>query len=212
MAHALHTNTNTPSKDPLGWLARTLPWLLIIGGVIGIIASLFLVYDQIQIWKNPGYTPACSLNPIVNCGTVIDSKQGEIAGIPAPFFGLLAFPALITVGVALLASARFARWFWRLMEVGVVGGIVFALWLFWLSMYRVHALCPFCLTVDVAVYTLFWYVTLYNLREGHVKLPAKCQKAVAFTQKHHLDILLAWFVLLIVVILNHFWYYFGQHL
>jgi len=199
-------------QKPLLGLKKVLPWLLIVGSIIGIAASLILTYDQIQVWKDPSYQPACSINPIVSCGTVIDSKQGEIFGIPAPFFGLLAFPALATIGVALLAGAKFARWFWRLIWLGTLGGVIFALWLFWLSLYKVHALCPFCLTVDVAVYTLFWYVSLYVLREKHFTLSKKFGGALEFASKHHLDILILWFVFVIIFILHHFWYYFGQHL
>ncbi len=192
-------------------LENRLPWLLIVGGIIGIVCSLFLVHDQIQIWLNPHYVPSCSLNPVVNCGAVIGSKQGEVFGIPAPFLGLLVFPVLVTTGAAMLAGAKLKRWFWQWIELGMLGGVVFALWLFWLSLYRVHALCPFCMTVDVVVYTLAWYVTLYNLEHGYAILPKRLDSAGQFARKHHLDILLLWFVLLLVFILHHFWYYYGQY-
>lgn len=187
-----------------------LPYLLIIGGIIGIICSIILISDQIKIWESPGFLPSCNLNPIVNCGTVINSKEGEIFGFPAPFFGLMIFPAIATVGVAMLAGARFKTWFWRLLALGMAGSVVFALWLFWLSMYRVHALCPFCLTVDVVIYTLAWYATLYVFNEGHVSLPRQLSKLPALAQRHHLEVLITWFLVLIALILNHFWYYFGQ--
>jgi uncharacterized membrane protein len=193
-------------------LQRVLPWLLIIGGIIGIICSLILTYDQIRVWQNPSYHPACSLNPILSCGNVIDSKQGHIFGIPGPFYGLLAFPVLVTIGVAMLAGARFKRWFWLGLQAGALGGIVYALWLFWLSLFKVHALCPFCLLTDVVVYTTVWYITLYNLEQGTIKLPKSWAKMGNFARRHHLDILLFWFLLLIVFILHHFWYYFDKHL
>lgn len=200
-------NTRSHSR-----LVTALPWMLVVAGVIGIVCSLFLTYDQIQIWKNPNYIPACSLNPIVSCGSVIDSKQGEIFNIPAPFFGLLAFPALATVGATMIAGAKFKRWFWQLTELAGIGGIAFALWLFWLSLYRVHALCPFCLTVDATVYIMVWYLTLYNISEGHISLPKRFVGVGDFARRHHLDILVTWFILIIAFILHHFWYYFGQHL
>ena len=193
-------------------LKKVLPWLLIIGGLIGLVAALILAHDQVEIWKNPSYQPSCNINPIVSCGSVINSKQGEIFSIPAPLFGLLAWPALMALGVALLAGAKFARWLWRLIWLGTLGGLVFALWLFWLSLYKVHALCPFCLTTDVVVYALFWYISLYLFNEKHITLPAKFKKALAFANKHHLDIILFWFVLVIAFILHHFWYYFGKHI
>jgi uncharacterized membrane protein len=194
-------------------LKKVFPYLLVIAGVAGIICSLVLIYDQIQIWENPNYIPACSLNPVVSCGTVINSKEGDIFRIPAPIWGLIAFPVLITVGAAILAGAKFKRWFWLGLQLCITGGVAFALWLFWLSMYRVHALCPFCISVDVVVYTTFWYTTLYNTDQKNIVLgTGRSQQIYAFIRRHHLDILMFWFLILIIWILHHFWYYYGQHL
>jgi uncharacterized membrane protein len=189
-----------------------IPWFLIIGGIICTICSLILTHDQISIWQNPHFVPACDLNPIVSCGTVIAAKQGEIFGIPSMILSLLAFPPVAAIGVAMLAGARFKRWFWWLAELGGIGAIGWALWLFYLSIYHIHALCPFCLTMDATLYTVIWYLTLYNLGEGHIQLPASFDRTVVFARRHHLDILVAWFIILIAFILHHFWYYFGQHL
>lgn len=189
---------------------KALPWLMVIGGIVGIFSSAMLVYDQVKIWQNPGYLPSCNLNPIINCGQVINAHQGDLFGIPAQFFGLLAFPALLTVGVALLAGATFKRWFWLGLQAGAIGGLIFALWLFYVSMYNIRALCPFCLTVDVVVYTLVWYITLYNIQAGHLAIKKKWQSGVNFAMRHHLDILVLWFVLIAVYVVQHFWYYYGQ--
>lgn len=199
-----------PGKNRLT-VARALPYLLIIGSIIGLIASYILIYDQIKIWQNPHFTPACNLNPLVSCGTVINSKQGEVFGVPGPFFGLVGFAASATVGGALLAGARFKRWFWLGLQAGVTIGLAYMLWLFWLSLYRIHALCPFCLTVDVMIYTIFWYVTLYNVDQGHVKLPKGRPTTVySWVRRHHLDLLVLWLVLVAAWILKHFWYYYGK--
>lgn len=208
----MKTPSTTDTTDSRPRLARVLPYLLIIGSSIGIVCSLILVSDQIHIWKNPAYVPACNLNPLVNCGTVINSGQGEIFGIPAPFFGLLLFPVLATIGAAMLAGAKLQHWFWRCLEAGMAGGVVFALWLFFLSLYRVHALCPFCLTVDVVMYTLAWYVTLYSVREGHLPLPGRLTGLADFARRYHLEILVTWLLAVAAFTLQHFWYYFGQHI
>lgn len=193
------------------WKIETaLPWLLVVGGIIGIICSLVLTYDQIQIWINPHYVPACSLNPLINCATVINSNAGHIFGIPGPFFGLLVFPVLTTVGAAMLAGATFKRWFWIGLELGAIGGVAYALWLFWISLYQIHALCPFCLGVDVVVYTLFWYITQYNLKAKNIVMPRQLRAVEKFVRKYHLDLLILWFLILIAYTLKHFWYYYGR--
>ncbi len=194
-------------------LHKALPYILILGGIIGIACSLVLLNDQIRIWENPNYIPSCNFNPIISCGSVISSKQGHIFGLPAPILGLLVFPALVTTGGAILAGARLKRWFWRALELGMIGGVGFALWLFWLSLFRIHALCPFCLGVDAVTYTLFWYITLYNIEANNISLPkGRPQKFYNWVRRHHLDILISWFLLIAAMILKHFWYYYGKHL
>jgi uncharacterized membrane protein len=192
--------------------AKILPWVLVVTGIIGLVCSLVLTHDQIKIWQDPSYIPACSLNPVVSCGSVINSNQGHIFNIPAPFFGLLLFPVLITLGTVLLAGAQIKRWFWLVIEIGAVVGFLFAIWLFFLSVYRIHALCPFCLVTDVAVYTAAWYITLYNIEKGFIQLPKSTRQAGDFVRRHHIDGLIIWLLLLLIFILHHFWYYYGKHL
>lgn len=195
-------------------LQKTLPYILVVTGIIGLICSFIISLDKVKLLENPSFQPSCDLNPIVACGSVMKSAQGSVFGFPNPWIGLAGFAILLTVGMSLLAGAKFKRWFWLGLQTGVVLGLAFAHWLLFESIYRIHALCPYCLTVDVIVITTFWYVTLYNLQNGHIKLPKGtwCKRVLAFVHTHHLDILILWFLVLIAIILNHFWYYFGSHL
>ncbi len=192
-------------------LKMAVPYIILVASSIGLIASIFLVYDQVQIWQNPNYLAPCSLNPVLSCGSVINSKQGHVFGVPAPFLGLLMFPALATVGALLVAGVTLKRWIWLGLQAAVTGGVVFALWLFWVSVYKVHALCPFCLATDVAVYTMAWYVTLYNIEQGYILTSKKLRKTMTFMRVHHLDLLILLFLVITAFILNHFWYYYGQY-
>lgn len=193
-------------------LTKAIPYLLIVGGVIGLICSFIITQDKLNLAENPHFVPSCNLNPIISCGSVMSSKQGSLFGFPNPWIGLAAFAVLVTIGMAILAGAKFKRWFWLGLEAGIVLGVAFAYWLLFESVYRIKALCPYCLTVDVVVITLIWYVTFYNIQEGHIKLPARLIGVSDFARKHHLDILLFWFIILIAVILQHFWYYYGKFL
>lgn len=189
--------------------AKALPWVLIIGGLIGLVSFLVLTFDTINVYKNASYQPACNINPVVACGDVMDSWQADVLGLPNPFIGLMLFPIIITVGAMLLAGAKFKRWFWLLIQAGATLGVVFSYWLLFESIYSINAICPFCVASDVGVITIFWYVTLFNVRAGHIKLPKKYDKLASFTNRHHLDILVLWFLILIAIILQHFWYYYG---
>ncbi len=192
-------------------LDKALPYLLIVLGIIGLMASFIIMFDKIKLLENPNYIPPCSLNPVISCGSVMKSKQAATFGFSNPFIGLAGFAITITIGTSMLAGATFKRWFWVGLEAGTIFGLGFVHFLFFQSVYRIGALCPYCMAVWVVTITTFWYVTLYNLRHGHIKTPAKLTKAVTFIQRHHLDILLFWFIVITGLILHRFWYYFGPH-
>lgn len=194
-------------------LDKALPFILVIGGIIGIICSFIISLDKIKLLENPSFRPNCDLNPIVSCGSVMKSWQGSLFGFPNPWIGLAAFSVLVTIGMAMLAGAKFKRWFWIGLWVGeLIIGMIFAYWLLGQSVFVIHALCPYCLTVDVAVTVLFWYTTLYEIEQKYIKLPKGWQDIAAFARRHHFDILATWFIIIIVIILKHFWYYYGHYL
>lgn len=171
------------------------------------------MYDKVQILNNPGFVPSCNLNPIISCGSVMQSDQANAFGFPNPFIGLAAFPMLATVGAAMLAGARFKRWFWLALNAGLLLGIGFVHWLFFQSVYRIGALCPYCMVVWVSTISSFWYVTLYNIDHKNIVLPFdRIRQAYGWVRRHHFDLLLLWLLVIAGFILKHFWYYYGRHL
>ncbi len=201
------------SVKKLPTFGGVLPYLLVIGGIIGYTASFILMFDKIKILENPHYIPSCSLNPIISCGSVMQSSQANVFGFPNPIIGLGTFAALAVIGIAILAGAKFKRWFWLGLETGLALGLAFAYWLLFESLYRIHALCPYCLAVDVVLIIVFWYVSLYVVDNHYINLSkGQLAKAYSWIRRHHLDILVLWFLILVALILKHFWYYFGKHL
>ena len=198
-----------PAAAAVSNLARFIPWLLVVGGIIGLICAGIIGYDEFKLSLNPHFVPSCNLNPVISCGSVMQSKQAHAFGIPNVFIGLASFGILITCGMALLAGATFKRWFWRGLEAGTIFGLGFVHWLFFETVYRIHALCPYCMAVWAITITTFWYVTLYNLETGAISAPARLKQTL---RRHHLDILVLWFLVVSVLILKHFWYYYGKHL
>jgi len=195
-------------------LERVLPWILIIGSVIGLIAAFIITIEKLNLLQNPHYVPSCDLNPVISCGSVMASKQSHVFGFPNPLIGLIAFPVVITTGVVMLTvgMSKVKRWYMLGLQTGTVLGLLFVHWLFFQSTYRINALCPYCIAVWIVTITTFWYVLLYNLRARHIRVPASCSRVMAFMQKHHLDLLVLWFLILLVLILKHFWYYYGPRL
>jgi len=198
------------NKQTVWTLKRVLPWLLFITGAIALIASIMLATEVFQHLKKPVYVPVCNLNPIFSCTSVADSAQAHAFGFPNYFIGIAGYAVVATVGAAMLAGAQFKRWFWQLFNVGMLFAVGFLTWLQFQTLYRIGALCLFCMITWLVTIPAFCYTSLYNLREGNVKTPKRLSRAVAFVQRHHADILVTWFLIIIVLILKRFWYYFGN--
>jgi uncharacterized membrane protein len=188
-------------------LNKVLPWMLIVGGLIAMFASLMLCVEIFNRLENPHYIPVCNLNPILSCTSVADSKQSHLFGFPNYFIGVAGYAAVVTMGVTMLATAKLKRWYWQSLEAGLSLAIIFLTWLQFQTLYRIGSLCIFCMMVWATTIPMFWYTTLYNLRQGHIKTPKKLQRAVNFAQRHHLEIVITWFLIIIALILKRFWYY-----
>jgi uncharacterized membrane protein len=150
----------TPARQPVA-----IAILFIVSGLVGLYGSFQLVIERFALIENPGVKLSCDINPFVSCGPVIQSWQGSLFGFPNPLLGVMAFVAPIAVGVALLAGARFARWFWILYNVGLLAAFVFIHWLMTQTVFVIGTLCPYCMLVWLVTIPLFWYGTVYNL--GH---------------------------------------------
>ena len=193
-------------------LKKALPWILVIGGIIATYCAFILSQDKFKIAENLNFIPSCNLNPVIACGSVMKSSQSRALGFPNPFLGLSGYAAVVTIGVGMLAGAKFKRWFWLVINVGLVLAAIFLGWLLFQSLYSIHALCPYCLTVDAATLPILWYVTLYNIDQKNIRLPkGKPQRAYGWIRRHHLDILVLIYIVLIAFILHHFWYYYGRY-
>lgn len=189
---------------------KALPYILIICGIVGVYCSFVLSQDKIRLLENPSTSLSCSIDPILSCGNVISSDQGHAFGFPNPFLGLAGFAAIITIGVAIIAGGKFKRWFWLMLEVGLLFALGFVHWLFLQSVYNIGALCLYCMAVWTITITSFWYITLYNIDQKHIKLPkGKSQNIYAWVRRHHLDLLVLWLLIIAALILKHFWYYYG---
>jgi uncharacterized membrane protein len=188
-------------------LSKTLPIILIVGGLVGVIASFALTYDKLQVLQNPNYQPSCNINPIFSCGSVMTTEQASLLGVPNTIFGLMAFSALLTFGFMLLSGAKPKRRLWQIAEVAAIIGVVFMHYLFFQSAFRIMAICIWCFITWMVTIPIFWYLTLYNLKEGNIRLPRRLNRAGEFALKNHGNILIVWYVVIFLILLKQFWYY-----
>ncbi|MSR68591.1 vitamin K epoxide reductase family protein, partial [Candidatus Saccharibacteria bacterium] len=180
---------------------------LVSASSIGLAASFMLTLEKLSLLKNPATSLICDLNPVVSCGSVIMSKQAEAFGFANPLIGLIGFSVIITIGMGILAGAKYKRWFWLGLETGAILGVLFCHWLLYQSVFVIQALCPFCMVVWAVTIALLVYVTRFNLQEGNIK-PPKALKWLSDLIAHYTWMVVAsWYLIIALLILNHFWYY-----
>ncbi|MFJ2191288.1 vitamin K epoxide reductase family protein [Kitasatospora sp. NPDC087861] len=186
---------------------RPFAWLLLIGGAVGLFASSVLTLDKFRLLEDPSYVPNCNINPIISCGSIMRSDQAEAFGFPNSLLGLIGFAVVIAIGAGLLAGAAYRRWFWLGLQAGTVFGIGFVTWLMYQALYRIGALCPYCMVVWAAMIPLFWYTTLHNLRSGIIPTGRTLRPAVREAARYHWIVPALWYAVIALLILNRFWYY-----
>ncbi len=185
----------------------SLPYILIISAAIGFAASFILTLEHIAILKDPNHQFSCSINPILSCGPVMNSKEATVFGFPNPLLGLAMFGAQGLLGLVMLAGAKMKSWFWKVFGFGILGGLAFTLWLMYKSIFVIGAICIYCMAVWIVMFITAWYVYQFMLAEKHIVL--KNKKITKFIRVHHGDILFSWFLLLTILVLYKFWYFFG---
>ena len=122
---------------------------LVVAGLVGLVASAVLLIERIRVGEDSDYVPTCSINPIISCGSIMESAQASLLGFPNPIIGVAAFPVVVATGAALLGGARLPRWYWLGLQAGVTAALGLVAWLVFQSLYRIGALCPYCMVVWV---------------------------------------------------------------
>lgn len=183
---------------------RGLALLLIASGLLGAAAALALSIEKFHLLENPLYVPACSINEAIDCASVMRSAQSETFGFPNPFIGLMAFPALALLGLQLLTGGHLTRVIWGLLQVGLTFAVVFVHYLAFQTLYRIGALCPFCIAVWLATIPAFFYVTVCNLSSLKAGRGLTGRLA-AGVRTYHAPLLTMWLLLITALILERFW-------
>ncbi len=175
-------------------------WVLI-AGVIGLAAAITLTVEKIEILINPDYVPSCSINPVLSCGSVMITPQASAFGFPNPLIGIVSFTIVVVTGVLATARVRLPRWYWGGLAVGTLLGVAFIHWLIFQSLYRIGALCPYCMVV--------WAVTVPLLVVvAAIALQPRLDSGVArVVHQWRWSLVTLWFTALILMILVRFWSY-----
>lgn len=149
---------------------------LIIASVVGWWAAFQLTVEKFTLLENPDASLSCDLSAFIQCGENLQSWQGSVFGFSNPILGLTGWMAPLVVGVALLAGARFPRWFWAAFGLGITFAFGFICWLISQSIYDLVVLCPWCMVTWVVTIPTFFATVLHLIRNGTLTRSAKARE------------------------------------
>ncbi|KKP56079.1 MAG: Membrane protein-like protein [Parcubacteria group bacterium GW2011_GWC1_34_10] len=185
-------------------IQKSYPYILIVGSIVGLLASFTLVLNTIELIKNPNIELPCNINPFVSCSSVANTWQNEIFNFPNALLGMIAFSMLLAIGAMLLSGYRARKEFWLLVNLGTLAAMTFVIWFFYQSVYNIGSLCIYCMFVWVVTWPIFLYTTVWNIQEGHFNVEHRMLNILNFVSRHHIQILATVYLIAIFLILFQF--------
>ena len=131
------------------WLYRALVALAILGLAVSIYMTIYKILSADAMCLGSG-----------DCSTVNASPYSEIKGFPVGGIGVLGYAAILAT-LFLEKRNKFFRENGALMLFGMaLTGFIFTLWLVYVEFAILHAICPFCLTSQIAMTIIFTLVVV----------------------------------------------------
>lgn len=126
------------------WLYRASMALVIIGLAVSIYMTVYKISGNDGMCLGSG-----------DCSTVNASRFSEVNGIPVAVFGIIGYTAILFVHIFETRN-EFFRKNGTLLIFGMgLTGFLFTLWLVYVELELLNAICPFCVTSQVAMTIIF---------------------------------------------------------
>ncbi|KRF11320.1 hypothetical protein ASG90_16285 [Nocardioides sp. Soil797] len=196
------TAVEEESGDTVRW-GRGTGILLAVLSFLGLAAAFTLSVDKIKLLEDPSFQPSCNFNPVLSCGSVMATDQAAVFGFPNPFLGVIGFSVMLTVAALLVAGSRLPKAITVGAAIGSILGTVFVHWLIFQSLYRIGALCPWCMVVWAVTIPLTWWFTLKAVDE--VASVSGVRRVVRVLWEWRFTVVGLWYVGVAVLILARFW-------
>lgn len=126
------------------WLYRASIALVIIGLLVSIYMTIYKISGNDGMCLGSG-----------DCSTVNASRFSEVNNIPVAVFGIVGYAAILFVHLFENRN-EFFRKNGTLLVFGMsLTGFLFTLWLVYVELALLNAICPFCVTSQVAMTIIF---------------------------------------------------------
>ena len=127
------------------WLYRASIVITLIGLAVSIYMTIFKLTDNESMCIGNG-----------GCSIVNNSPYAVIYGIPVAAFGVGGYLAILVVIILETKAGNFFKQNATMFTFGLtLIGFLFTLYLIYLEIFVIKALCPFCLTSQAAMTVLF---------------------------------------------------------
>lgn len=136
------------------WLYRVSVALVVVGLLVSIYMTIYKVTSNDSMCIGSG-----------DCKTVNASKYSEVNNIPVSVFGVIGYLAILAVHYFENRN-RFFKQNSTLMIFGMaLTGFIFTVWLIYVEIALLKALCPFCVTSQVAMTIIFVIAVMHLIRQ-----------------------------------------------
>jgi len=136
------------------WLYRISAALAVLGLLVSIYMTIYKILNADAMCLGSG-----------DCSTVNASSYSEVNGIPVAVFGVIGYAAILAVHF-LEKRNRFFKQNGTLLIFGMaLTGFLFTLWLIYVEVAILKALCPFCVTSQTAMTLIFMIAVIRLIRQ-----------------------------------------------
>jgi len=137
------------------WLYRSLVILTIIGLGVSIYMTIYKLTDNNAMCLGSG-----------DCSAVNASRYSEVNGIPVAVVGVIGYAAILTLLYLERQGLGFINENGTLLVFGLaLTGFLFTAWLIYVEIALIKALCPFCITSQIAMTLIFILSTIRLVRQ-----------------------------------------------
>ena len=126
--------------------------------ILGLIDAIYLALIKFLA------KPEMCLEGVGDCWSVNTSPYSTIYGIPVSIFGAMAYIVLIAIMIFELKNLKYQDILIKLAFGITTAGFLFSLYLTYLELFVIHAICPFCVVSALLMTTLF-IIYIFRLRE-----------------------------------------------
>jgi len=144
-------SSSSLDEKPKNFARRvTLTGVIWISIIFGILVSGYLTY--VKATETP---MVCVVNGIFDCHTVQNSAYARFLGVPIAYFGFAMYLALAAILFFERRSPLLAQYSKILMFGISLFGWMFSMWLVYVQVALLGALCPWCLSHEANMTILF---------------------------------------------------------